>query len=261
MPHWFIEPIWQDYSSMYRESVTAHDAKTGMEVAHHRKAALYFGISAVESFLNLKMRDHLFREGKDHDEIYDTLRRGTFEHKVTKWPLLIVGKQLALRDDSIDRMLSLSRLRGELTHQKNFWPETYEELRQTDPMAVVDLIAEFIVEFHHARNEVFPYWVWGWNYLNPQPDAHDIILLNELQMMHSLRYLGYCFASEVALHVEDCQRQILTDYAGYLKVANFLHGCDTCEPKIAAFPYQPKLCRRWWDSLHQRTCGSVFSSR
>jgi hypothetical protein len=22
-------------------------------------------------------------------------------------------------------------------------------------------------------------------------------------------------------------------------------------------PYQPKLCRRWWDPVHQRQCGNV----
>ncbi|HEU5404227.1 MAG TPA: hypothetical protein VFU86_22955 [Terriglobales bacterium] len=257
MEHWFIEPVWQNYSSMYREAVTSGEAKTAMEVAHHRMATLYFGISAVETFLNLKMRDHLIRTGVDHDESHKKLRNGVFADKVKKWPFLITGQQLALRNDSIERLLSINTLRGNLTHQKNFWPETYEELSQTDPMGVVDLIAEFIVEFHHARNKLAPYWIWGWNYLNPQRQGHDIILLNEGQMVRSLRHLGYKFPAGIAGSFEDCQKQILTGYEGYVEVAAFLRDCDRCEPKFDAFPHQPKLCRRWWDPLHQNTCGSV----
>jgi len=83
MSAWFVEPAWQNYSSMYREAVTANEATTGMEVAHHRMAALYFGISAIESFLNLERRNQLLREGKTHDEVFDVLRNGRFKDKVS----------------------------------------------------------------------------------------------------------------------------------------------------------------------------------
>lgn len=257
MTHWFIEPIWQNYSSMYREAVMAHEATTGMEIAHHRMAALYFGISALESFLNLKMRDHLLRVGKDHGEIHGVLRSGGVKNKIKKWPLVITGVNLDLRPDSIERILSINALRGDLTHQKNFWSEAYEELSQTDPVDVVDLVAEFIIEFHHASAEFFPYWIWGWNYLNPQRDAHEIILLNNTQVMHSLNYLGYRFTPGSRLSFEDRQKRALTDYAGYIEIEGFLRTSEQCEPKIEGFPYQPKLCRRWWDLAHQRTCGNV----
>lgn len=255
--HLAIEPVWQNYSSMYREAITARDAKTGMEVAHHRMAALYFGIAALESFLNLKMRDHLLRAGKDHDEIHGVLRKGKLKDKIKEWPVLVTGAELGLRPDSIGRVLSINALRGDLTHQKNLWPEAYEELSTTDPMDLVDLVAEFVVEFHRAGNEFFPYWVWGWNYLSPQRDAPEIALLNNTQVMHSLSYLGYKFEPSTVLRFEDRQRRILADYAGYLDVARFLRGCDRCEPKIDRFPHQPKLCRRWWDPVHQGTCGNV----
>lgn len=75
--------------------------------------------------------------------------------------------------------------------------------------------------------------------------------------MHSLSYLGYRFDPNARLGFEDRQRKILADYAGYLEVARFLRACDRCEPKIDRFPHQPKLCRRWWDPVHQGTCGNV----
>lgn len=257
MSQWIIEPVWQNYSSMYREAITAHEAKTGMEIAHHRTSTLYFGISALESFLNLKMRDHLLRAGKDHDEIYEVLRKGKLEDKIKKWPLLITGQRLDLRPDSFERLLSFNSLRGDLTHQKNFWPEAFEELSETDPMDLVDLVAEFIVEFHHAADELFPYWVWGWNYLNPQRDVHEIIPLNNTQMMHSLNYLGYRPTPDTPRNFDGRQKRILANYAGYSEIARFLRSCDRCEPKIDMFPHQPKLCRRWWDPEHHRTCGNV----
>jgi hypothetical protein len=257
MSAWIIEPVWQNYSSMCREAVTAHEATTGMEIAHHRMAALYFGISAIESFLNLEMRDHMLRGGKTHDDVFDVLRNGGFKDKVKKWPRLILGKDLDLRSDTMDRLLSVNALRGDLTHQKNFWPEAYEELSETDPMEVVDLVAEFIIEYHHAAGKLFPYWLWGWNYLNPSQDAHDIVLLNNGQFLHSLMALGYKFELGLAHHFEAKEKAVFTDYKGYAEVAAFLRTCSKCEPKFAAYPYQPKLCRRWWDSAHQRTCGNV----
>ncbi len=36
--------------------------KTSMERCHHLTASLYFGIAALESFLNEKMRAHLKRD-------------------------------------------------------------------------------------------------------------------------------------------------------------------------------------------------------
>lgn len=157
----------------------------------------------------------------------------------------------------MERLLSVNALRGDLTHQKNFWPEAYQELSETDPMDVVDLVAEFIAEYHHAADKLFPYWLWGWNYLNPMRDAHDIAQLNNGQLLHSLTALGYKFDLSLARHFEAKRKAVFTDCKGYADVAAFLRTCDGCEPKSAVFPYQPKLCRRWWDPAHQRTCGNV----
>jgi len=242
---------------MYREAVTSSAAVTGMEIAHHRMAALYFGVSAIESFLNMQMRDHLLREGKTHDEVFQELRRGQLKDKVKKWPMLIVGKDLDLRPDTITRLLAVNDLRAELTHQKNYWPEAYEELSESDPIVVVDLVAEFIAAYYQAAGTHFPYWLSGWNYLNPRQDAHEIIMLNNGQFLHSLSALGYKFAPSLGGRYEDKENAIFSNYEGYAAVVEFLRPLESCEPKFAAFPYQPKLCRRWWDPSHHRTCGNV----
>lgn len=256
-PKWFLEPVWQNYSSMYREAVSAQEATSGMEIAHHRMATLYFGISAIESFLNRAMTTFLRKRGKDHDEIYQVLRRPYFKDKLKKWPRELTGRELRLRDGSIEKILEITDLRNQMTHLKNSWPDAYQQLEQTDPQRIVDLVAEFIVAFHEAKGELFPYWIWGWNYLNPRADRHDIDLLPASQFLHSVSVLGFKFKQQDMFGTGPQDKEIMSNFAGYRAVAGFLASCERCEPKWDRAPYQPKLCRRWWDPAHHRTCGKV----
>jgi hypothetical protein len=59
---------------MFREAITAQEARTGMEKSHHLTASLYFGIAALEAFLNERMRAHM--KGKPEKEIFYKLRNG-----------------------------------------------------------------------------------------------------------------------------------------------------------------------------------------
>ena len=70
-------PLWLNFSSMFREAITAAEVGTGMEKSHHLTASLYFGIAALEAFLNQKMRAKL-TPIETEQEIFDRLRkRGT----------------------------------------------------------------------------------------------------------------------------------------------------------------------------------------
>jgi hypothetical protein len=124
-------------------------------------------------------------------------------------------------------------------------------------MVVVDLVAEFIAAYSQAAGKHFPYWLLGWNYLNPREDAHEIIMLNNGQFLRSLSALGYRFAPSLGDRYQAKENAVFSNYEGYATVVEFLRPLESCEPKFAAFPYQPKLCRRWWDSSHQRTCGNL----
>jgi hypothetical protein len=68
MNPWAVNPAWQNFSSLFREAVTAVEARTGMERSHHLTASLYFGIAALEAFLNQKMRLHLHATKSDKGE-------------------------------------------------------------------------------------------------------------------------------------------------------------------------------------------------
>jgi hypothetical protein len=250
-----IEPIWQNYSSMYREAVTAQEAKTGMELSHHLTSSLYFAISALEAFLNSQMRKHLSATHTEKD-IYDRLRRGKIVEKLKKWPEELLGKPMKLRNGTMDTISLFNDVRGDLTHPKTEGHSTYKTLEQVDPKSVIDVVAEYIAQYHEARGDQFHYWLWGWNYLNPRPDLHEIILLNSQQFFHSMRALGFN-ANSRSNTSEAFQQRFMSGYAGWKELGEHLYTLDRCEPKHSLFPYQPKLCRLWWTKEHHRICGNV----
>lgn len=256
---WVLEPTWQNFSSMYREAICAQEASSGMEVSHHRMAALYFGISTLECLLNREMTRNQLNLGMKHDEIHELLRKSDFKKKIKTWPKIITGHDLSLRPDTLKCILETNDLRGNLTHLKNYWPDTFDDLGRTDPLDVVELVAEYICALHQAKGELFPYWIWGWNYLSPNSDGYQISLLPYSQFFHSLRSLGYKFERQASYGSDEREREILADFGGYKKVVEFLRSRDQCERKWDRFPYQPKLCRRWWDPVHQKSCGAAIS--
>jgi len=245
---------------MYREARTAGEAISGMEASHHLSATLYFGISALEAFLNQQMRRHLRQAGKTDEEILEALRYGPdFKKRLKKWPKEIVGSAVTLRDGTLQKLHSYNEIRGALTHPKHSDHRDYEPLETLDPMEVVDTVAEYISQFLLATGEPFHSWLWGWNYLNPGKDGHEISLLPATQIVHSMDALGFPFASRPRERDRN-QRwrdENMRGYAAYSKVASFLGTLDHCEPKHLQFPHQPKLCRRWWDPAHHATCGYV----
>lgn len=256
METWFVEPVWQNYSSMYREAITAKDAKTGMELSHHLTASLYFSISALEAFLNEHMQKHLSDAGRSA-EIHDKLRKATVAEKLKKWPVEILGTTLTLRKGTLDTLLSFKKIRDDLTHVKHPVYDTYEDLEGINPDRVIDVVAEYFAQYHEAKGDHFRYWLWGWNYLNPRHGEYAISLINDQQFVHSVRYLGFAVDSSSPRDSKSWQTKYMSGYAGYREVAKFLNGLDQCEPKFDEFPYQPKLCRRWWLSEHHGTCGHV----
>lgn len=253
---WSLSPAWQNYSSMFREAIAAVDAPTEMERAHHMTASLYFGIAAIEAFLNQEMRQHL--NGKeDEDAILKKLRHEEIMKKAKKWPKEIIGESAKTDPEIITFLDIFNRIRGNLTHPKTHGPDIYSPLLEHDPIAIVDVTARYIVEFHEAKGTRFPYWVFGWNYLNPRPDSHEIILINDQQFTHSQRALGIEVNSYDAGKSEAWRNHFLGTVAGYHELREKLSKISHCEPKDVRFPHQPKLCRRWWDKDHQKSCGRV----
>lgn len=190
MDPWAQNPFWQNYSSLVRESKTADKAKTGMERAHHAIASLYFGIAALEAFVNSKMREKMEVGKVPEQEIIEKLRAGKIVEKLRKWPMEILGKHLTLSKSVLNVISSYNGVRGEVTHVKKNGQLLYRELDHIDPITLNDSVAEYIVRFHEAGAIPYPYWIFGWNYLNPRTNSYEIILQHNDQFCFSLQALG-----------------------------------------------------------------------
>jgi hypothetical protein len=238
---------------MFREAITAQEARTGMEKSHHLTASLYFGIAALEAFLNERMRAHM--KGKPEKEIFYKLRNGDIVSKLKEWPPEILKKPLDLRAESLELIILFNDIRGNLTHPKTHGHDIYAKLETVDSVSVIVSVAEYIVRFHETEGTIFPYWLFGWNYLNPRTDSYEIRIMNETQFCFSLQALG--FQVSAATQVDQWVDQYLRTFEGYMAVSQALGSLDRCEPKPRPFPFKPILCRRWWTSEHQQSCGRI----
>lgn len=253
---WWISPPWQNFSSLFREACAACDAGTALEKSHHLTASLYFGIAALEAFLNQQMRTYLASSANEAD-IIDRLRKGRFISKLKRWPLEITGQSVSVDPKILELIELCNDVRGDLTHPKTIGHDIYQRLFDLEPMSIVDAVAQYIVCFHEAQKARYPYWVFGWNYLNPRRDAYEIILINDQQFCHSLAALGQRVPAWEYGRAEAWKDKHLATLDGYVSIRNALRQAAHCEPKASRFPFQPKLCRRWWVAEHHRTCGSV----
>lgn len=256
MGPWSIKPVWQNFSSLYREACVASEAPTDFEKRHHLTAALYFGISSIEAFLNREMRAYL-SPTRNEVQILKRMRNSGFLTKLEKWPKEILGCEFPLESEAFDLIRIANEVRGDLTHPKTLGHDIYERLFQLEPTKVVVAIAKYIVAFNQARRSRYPYWIFGWNYLNPQPNTYDIVLINDQQFCHSLAALGLNVPASDWARSEAWRDLHLNSLEGYIVVRDGLAQVNYCEPKFDRFPLQPKLCRRWWAPEHQALCGNV----
>lgn len=206
--------------------------------------------------MNQQMRKHLAPQ-KSNEEIFKVLRSGQFMKKVKTWPQEITGNSLRVGAEVLDLIDLCNDVRGDLTHPKTAGHDIYQKLFELDPLLLIDAVAHYIVCFHEIQNSRYPYWIFGWNYLNPSPNTHEMMLLNDQQFCHSLAALGYEVPAWQPGPAELWKDENMTNLAGYLKLKRFLQSKENCEPKFVRFPFQPKLCRRWWTAEHQKTCGHV----
>lgn len=121
---WIADPAWQNFSSLVREATTAQEASTGMEKSHHLTASLYFGIAALEAFLNDKMRVHL-EATKSEQEIVGVVRKGQIISKLKNWPTSLLGTPFNVNQRTLDLITVFNDVRGELTHPKTHGHDTY----------------------------------------------------------------------------------------------------------------------------------------
>ncbi len=260
MNPWIINPSWQNFSSMYREAVTAAERKDEATKYHHLTSALYFGIAFLEAYFNGRMRDKLNREKKTEGEISDLLRNTRFKEKLEEWPKIVTGKALDITIEAKKMVFLSYDIRGNLTHPKTLGHDIYQKLEEIDVELFISSIAQYSVRFCEALNEIFPYWIFGWNYLNPTQEDFSLILVNNQQFLFSLQALGFGNPAGDEFRASLWKRKNMSSFEGYLNINHALKKLGHCEPRRLTV-YQPVLCRRWWDLGHIETCGGLDYNR
>jgi hypothetical protein len=257
MNPWLIYPTWQHFSSLSREVVTVDEEQNEWLRFHHLTAALYFAISFIEALLNEKYRKRLESEGRSEEEILAILRRGSssakpksgrsFDEKFSEWPSLIAGKETKVSENLSEILSTFNGIRGNLTHPKSRGYDHYAELEKIDGAHLLGAVAEYAVTLFAGVGECYPYWLFGWNYLNPGKDGCDPFLINDQQFLHSLDYLGMAVPSFDANAASLWREANMKSFQGYQTIAEFLAKCRECEPFDPQFPLRPRLVKKWWD--------------
>jgi hypothetical protein len=168
-----------------------------------------------------------------------------------------LSKPLNLEESTLDLITDINDIRGDLTHPKTSGHDIYAKLDTIDPDVVVAAVAEYVVKYHEALGTRYPYWVFGWNYLNPRPNSHEIFVINEQQFCFSLQAIGLDVPAATHWEAEAWRDCYLKTYEGYKSIRDDLAKHERCEPKFDRFPYKPILCRRWWTIEHHQSCGHV----
>ena len=130
----------------------------------------------------------------------------------------MLGKSLVLSDGTMDLITVFNAIRGDLTHPKTYGHDIYAKLETIDPSAVIGAVAEYIVCFHEAAATRYPYWIFGWNYLNPRPDSCEIIIINDQQFSFSLHALGCSVPASAHWEAEAWRDRYLGNHEGYRAV-------------------------------------------
>lgn len=256
MNPWSINPVWQNFSSLCREVSETHASKNEISRYHHLTSALYFAVATVESFLNQQMRLSLTKS-KTEEEIYEILRKARFPVKLKTWPEEILGCKTEISEKLLLEILEFNDIRGNLTHPKTTGHDLYGLLESLDPLSVKRAVAEYCIRFLERKGEPFPYWYIGWNYFNPRPNTQEIWMFNNQQFLHSLAYLGFSVPSFNYGAAKAWEETWMSTFEGYVKLQDVLDKIDHCEPKDERFPFKPIICRSWWTTEHQKSCGNV----
>ncbi|WP_156939598.1 hypothetical protein [Desulfocurvus vexinensis] len=247
---WNVDPVWSHHASMIKESILSTESCDDFSRHHHLMGCLYFGIGVIESFLNKMMRNVMENELTSEDEIFKHLRKTSFNVKKMKWPSVICGREVHIPDMYMSTIDSCNVLRGEITHPKRRDHSIYRDLEEVGPAAFAEAVTCFIVYIYQEKEEVFPYWLLGWNCVGMNGDVACMELSNNLNgFVWSLARMGLLEVPAGGHLSEIWEKEYMTSISGYSAIKSRLDSYpEDIEPfnSIGNIPF-PRLTKRWWD--------------
>lgn len=251
---WNVNSVWENFSSLCQEATLAKEAVNDFRRYHHTKAALFFGVNCIESFFNQLMREHLAGQGIEEDAIRKKLRNASFKHKLEKWIEELCENPI-IPEEETTRLLEWYReTRNEVTHPKNKDHSIYLDLDKVRFTDFQTTVAEYMVRIHEARKEVFPYWLFGVNFVGMNGDYRYPCLSNNMDFLGALRWMGVRGIPSPVGEANKWLQVCMGSLKGYREGVAVVKKLG-CESRYIEYPAKPRLCWRWWDDQHIKNCG------
>lgn len=246
---WNVNPTWHHCTSMYQESHFAENADDQQERYHHFRACLYFGIGTVESFLNEEIRDFMKDQGHDEEAINEEIKNKNIGNKLKEYLPRITEKAIDIPNDMREVFDAFRDMRNEVTHPSHEDHSIYQELDEANSKVLVQTVTEFLALVYEAKQERFPFWILGWNYVGSDGDPTKLTMGNYMNcFMPSLYSLGFDVPSGEAGKVENFVDNNFTTLDKFRDWRSKLQNLDkNIEPFDERFPQKPRLTNEWWN--------------
>jgi hypothetical protein len=243
---WNVDDVWQSYSSMYQEAALAGTATNDIARYHHLSASLLFGGCAIEAFLNAHMRAYCEGKGQGESETLKKLRYTPLREKLDGWPQVLGDAEI--EPDYKNTITTFLDLRNEVTHRRRRDHSLYVELDEARIIQFVTALQRTLVSVYVGMRKVFPYWIFGWNYVGFNGDESFPCLLNNQQFQWSLSRIGFDVPAGDYGRANEWEQRYMTSMEGFIAINEHIYNYSPdIEPRSPCFPKIPRLCKKWWD--------------
>jgi hypothetical protein len=239
---WNVNPAWTHFSAMIQDGYLFSEAHTEFEKHRISKSCLYFGVAAVEAFINQELRDIMRKAGQSDDEIFNTLKGGKNKIKwLDKSPFSVLSN-----DVNYTLFNYFKEIRNEVTHPKRKDQLIHDYLNITKPQEFINIVKYILVKMCELQGKEFQYWMLGWNYVGLNNNALELFLGGNLQSFyHSLRAMhieGYDFTNQINFSTKH-----MNNYDAFLRLQKKLDEFPFDIELKRAYKNPPRLTRKWWD--------------
>ena len=240
---WNVNPAWTNFSAMIQDNFLFGTAQTEFERHRTSKSCLYFGVAAVEAFINQELREFMRQEGQSDDAIIKILPGGKNKGKwLKKTPFGILYS-----DNEFSRFEYYKEIRNEVTHPVRKDQLIADYLNIVKPQEFVDMVKYLFVKMCELQDKPFQYWMLGWNYIGCNHNDLEPFLGNNLNGFYhslvSMRVIGYDFTDQSTF-----SDRYLKGYTSFLALQKSLDNYPfDIETERSMFLQAPRLTRKWWD--------------
>jgi len=234
---WNVNLAWELFSSaVYNYRMALNSSKEHQRHSFF-KTVILSSVTAVEAYFNeVLAKEEGWSEGD--------LQKKKWSEKVTALGI----------DFSQERFFKSKFIRNNfIVHHKRIDYRYFVEINQWTALEAIESSQDIVAEVSYRRDRIFPYWITGLNFINPQ-HSNDISLLNDYEFWCRFKWLGLSqIVSQMisptgtitAPKNRDIYDSLYKELWQKLKECNFkLDVLYNARDK--RFPLMPFLTSEWW---------------